>query len=59
MSQKKTRPGKTTEIRMKLPDPLKTKIRRFRAMQELNGTPISSDEKAILLLTDRALSNAH
>ena len=57
MSKSKARPEKTTYITMSIPDSLKTRIRRFRAIQELNGTPISSDVKAIILLTDKALTN--
>lgn len=55
MAAKKATDEKLTDLRLKLPEDLKGRIRKFRARKELKDQPITSDAKAILHLVGRGL----
>lgn len=54
MGTKAKTPSETV-IHVRLDANLKERIRNYRAKKQLERTPISSDEKAILSLVDRGL----
>lgn len=55
MTAKKAIQEKGTDLRLKLPAPLKRQIRRFRGKRMENDQPITSDAKALLYLAERGL----
>lgn len=53
--QTKAKTASQTVIHIRLDASLKERIRNYRAKKQLERTPLSSDEKAILSLIDRGL----
>lgn len=47
--------SKITNIQLRLPENLKSHIRKFRGKRLMDGQPLTSDAKAILYLVERGL----